>query len=279
MTITVAIKVGDGIVLASDSATTQTLTDSTGHSDTINVWNTANKIFNLRKQWPLASMTWGLAAIDGRTIAEHMKDLRREFTEGAPAVGKAPLDPEMYTVDEVAERVRAHFSTLLAGSSRRSFLGLLVAGYDAAHGMPGRAFEITFDDAGNESCEELLPGGEPGLLQWGQPEAIARLVDGVSSYLAQALVNLGTDAASAPLYVEAIKSQIAQPIIHDGMPIAEVVDLAEFLVDTTIKYVRFTPGHPVVGGPIEVAAITRHEGFKWARRKHHYSSSLNPTTE
>jgi len=276
MTITVAIKVGDGIVLASDSATTQTLTDSTGHSDTINVWNTANKIFNLRKQWPLGAMTWGLAAIDGRTIAEHMKDLRREFTDGAGSI--PPLDQD-YTVENVAQRVQAHFSGLLSNSAQRSFLGLLVAGYDGAFGAPGRAFEVTFDDAGNETCEELLPGGEPGLLQWGQPEAIARLVDGVSSYLVQALVNLGTDATSAPLYVEAIKSQIAQPIIHDGMPIAEVVDLAEFLVDTTIKYVRFTPGHPVVGGPIEVAAITRHEGFKWARRKHHYSSSLNPNSE
>jgi len=276
MTITVAIKVGDGIVLASDSATTQTLTDSTGHSDTINVWNTANKIFNLRKQWPLGAMTWGLAAIDGRTIAEHMKDLRREFTDGAGSI--PPLDQD-YTVENVAQRVQAHFSGLLAKRGQRPFLGLLVAGYDGAFGAPGRAFEVTFDDAGNETCEELLPGGEPGLLQWGQPEAIARLVDGVSSYLVQALVNLGTDATSAPLYVEAIKSQIAQPIIHDGMPIAEVVDLAEFLVDTTIKYVRFTPGHPVVGGPIEVAAITRHEGFKWARRKHHYSSSLNPNSE
>jgi len=29
-----------------------------------------------------------------------------------------------------------------------------------------------------------------------------------------------------------------------------------------ITYFRFTPGAPSVGGPIEIAAITKHEGFK-----------------
>jgi hypothetical protein len=29
-----------------------------------------------------------------------------------------------------------------------------------------------------------------------------------------------------------------------------------------IIYLHFTPGAPSVGGPIEIAAITKHEGFK-----------------
>lgn len=60
------------------------------------------------------------------------------------------------------------------------------------------------------------------------------------------------------------------------MPIQDAIDLVEFLVDLTIKYSQFSPGATTVGGPIEIAAITKHEGFKWVRRKHYFTSELNP---
>ena len=60
------------------------------------------------------------------------------------------------------------------------------------------------------------------------------------------------------------------------MPIQDAIDLAEFLVDLTIKYVRFSAGAQTVGGPIEIAAITKHEKFKWIHRKHYYDADLNP---
>jgi hypothetical protein len=63
------------------------------------------------------------------------------------------------------------------------------------------------------------------------------------------------------------------------MPIQDAIDLAEYLVHTTIQYVRFSPGEPVVGGPIEIATITKHEGFKWIRRKHFFEARLNPSYE
>jgi hypothetical protein len=60
------------------------------------------------------------------------------------------------------------------------------------------------------------------------------------------------------------------------MPIQDAIDLAHFLVDATIQFVRFSPGSPTVGGPIEIATITKHEGFKWVARKHYFESRLNP---
>jgi hypothetical protein len=50
-------------------------------------------------------------------------------------------------------------------------------------------------------------------------------------------------------------------------------------VYATIQYVRFTPGFPTVGGPIEIATITKHEGFKWVKRKHFFDTRLNPPLE
>ena len=107
------------------------------------------------------------------------------------------------------------------------------------------------------------------------PEAITRLVLGVSGNLGQALINLQVKPEEVPAYVEAIKAQFSTQIVNGAMPIQDAIDLAEFLVDVTIKYVRFCPGSETVGGPIEVAAISKHEGFKWTKRTHYYSGALN----
>ncbi len=66
------------------------------------------------------------------------------------------------------------------------------------------------------------------------------------------------------------------PLVEAPMPIQDAIDLAEFLVHTTVGFTRFKRGAPTVGGPIESAAITKHEGFKWVRRKHYFDRSLNP---
>ncbi|MEV6597312.1 hypothetical protein AB0M36_10665 [Actinoplanes sp. NPDC051346] len=113
-------------------------------------------------------------------------------------------------------------------------------------------------------------------MAFGQPEAINRIITGVSGSLGQALINLGMAPAHATQAVDDIIDQVQQPMVFAGMPVGEVIDLADFLVDATIKFVRFSPGHAVVGGPIEIAVLTRHEGFKWVKRKHHYPASLNP---
>jgi hypothetical protein len=69
---------------------------------------------------------------------------------------------------------------------------------------------------------------------------------------------------------------VQAPIVFPPMPIQDAIDLAEFLVHASIMYSRFSPGAPVVGGPIEIAAITKHEGFKWIKRKYYYDRKLNP---
>ena len=60
------------------------------------------------------------------------------------------------------------------------------------------------------------------------------------------------------------------------MPIQDTIDLAIFLAETAKRYSKFKMGAPTVGGPIEVAAITKHEGFKWIQRNYYYSADLNP---
>ena len=62
------------------------------------------------------------------------------------------------------------------------------------------------------------------------------------------------------------------------MPIQDAIDVAKFAVETAAKFARYSMDAETIGGPVEVAAITKHEGFKWVARKHYYSQELNVET-
>ena len=53
-----------------------------GSNAVVNVYNNANKIFNLRKGCPMGAITWGSGAIEKSSIAMLMKELRYELTHG-----------------------------------------------------------------------------------------------------------------------------------------------------------------------------------------------------
>lgn len=52
--------------------------------------------------------------------------------------------------------------------------------------------------------------------------------------------------------------------------------MAESLVNLTSFERRVTPDAETVGGPIDVAVISRGDGFIWIKRKHYFDPDLNP---
>lgn len=61
------------------------------------------------------------------------------------------------------------------------------------------------------------------------------------------------------------------------MPKQELIELAEALVSITAVERKATSDEGTVGGLIDVAFITKHEGFVWIKRKHYFPKDLNPT--
>jgi hypothetical protein len=68
------------------------------------------------------------------------------------------------------------------------------------------------------------------------------------------------------------------------MPMQDAIDLVRYLVQVVVGYVRFAPGALTVAPPIDIAAITAHDGFQWVARKQwfnptHNLSQIASTTE
>lgn len=56
----------------------------------------------------------------------------------------------------------------------------------------------------------------------------------------------------------------------------ELGEVAFSLVELTSRKRRYSTDMETVGGPIDVAILTRNEGFVWVRRKHYFDADLNP---
>lgn len=56
----------------------------------------------------------------------------------------------------------------------------------------------------------------------------------------------------------------------------ELGEVAYSLVELTSRKRRYSNDMETVGGPIDVAILTRNEGFTWVRRKHYFDADLNP---
>lgn len=106
MTVCVAVKVHDCIVFAADSATSLVSMNGDGLHSIDNIYKHGNKIFNLHKRLPVASMTAGIGNFGASSISTILKDFRQLLTLPGSDFSVAP---ENYTIEEIAFKARRYF--------------------------------------------------------------------------------------------------------------------------------------------------------------------------
>jgi hypothetical protein len=90
-------------------------------------------------------------------------------------------------------------------------------------------------------------------------------------------MELGLTQEQAEATKQKLYAGLYEAFWMNAMPVEDAIALTRYLVETTAGFVRFAVNRPkTVGGPIEVATITKHEGFRWVQRKHFYPAALNP---
>lgn len=291
MSIAILIGVHDGVVLAADSASTLVMTPPPGMNMPDgspplvgNVYDNANKIFNIVKGLPIGCITWGSGNIGNASIGTLVKDLRQKLTKTTkndPAK-EMGFDPTNYTMEGIAGIMAKFFdaecSSLDPRAKSNTNIGFLLGGYSKP-GNLGESWSLEIIQGVVQPPKPLRKPEESGINWGGQSESIQRMLFGFSPNIFAVLAQV-TQPTQDPAEVETnlaqlLLSRLRAPLVFAPMPIQDAIDLARFLVHTAIMFARFLPGPNTVGGPIEVAAITKHESFKWISRKHYYDQPLN----
>lgn len=255
MSLGVAVKGTEGIVLAADSRVT--LTAKRGNAPEFPIhFDNATKLLTFGEpNLHVGAVTWGDAVIGTKP-----NDLRTahsfvpEFESGLPRT--------RLTVEDFAKKLRDFYldqwQNKMPADYQGSGMTFAIGGFDkdAPYGTMYKLNIPKQPDPQEQSPNKF------GVSWGGQPEYAARLIHGYDRNL------LGLIKQKLKLTDKQIDSLVKtfRPL-NMGIPYAvlslqDCIDLAIFLVRTTIEAQSLSITLRGVGGAIDVAVITRRDGLK-----------------
>ena len=277
MSIAVLIGVHDGLVLAADSASTLTISVAPGAvTGVANVYDNANKIFNLYKGKPIGCVIFGAGSIGNSSIGTLIKDLRAALMdkEKGKKLG-IEFDPNNYTMEQVSKIVTKFLADECQKQKPASLLGmsigLLLGGY-STNGSLGESWSVEIQPGGKATePKQMRQPDQPGISWGGAAEVLQRIILGFSPTLFPVLAEVSGAKGQPPVSAQQMFEQLnplliaklQAPLVFAPMPIQDAIDLGRFLVHAATMYSRFLPGAQIVGGccgtsPEHLAEISRN---------------------
>lgn len=244
-------------------------TDSASSFASGMVYNHSKKIVNLREGLPIGAMVTGAGGIGNESIDTLLKDLRCRFSGADTAYADWELIPENYRMQDIASRVRQFlFEEKSKAHGATAWTKVRLCGYSASRPL-AEVWEVSLN---GEVCPEpaCVQNEQEFGLRWdGEYEALDRLVFGLGTRFNELSAKHGLPAEQALELREKLVPELYELLFVEAMPMRDAVDLARYLVETTIGFVKYSISRPkTVGGPIQIAAITKHEGFQWIQHGH-----------
>lgn len=257
MTIGINIAVPEGIVFAADSR--QTYANARGDIRVSS--DNAQKLFQLTP-WA-GAITWGWAFLLGRNIHSHVNDFRVSQASQATTVEGLARSLGQYMQQQYLAHIEKGSDKAVA-EGQYAF-ALFVAGYDPGH-KSGKVFEVYVPEG--EYHLRRTTDENPGAAWRGHYIPVSRLLNGFDPRLSD------LTGYSEELGESLNEYKLAYQIDYWSMTLQDAVDLAAFLVHTTITMERFSDGigmapgsSAVCGGAIDIAVIQPDNGFEWVQRK------------
>lgn len=259
MTVLVSVKINDGVVMATDSASSF----ASGM-----IYHNSRKIVNLREGLPIAAMVTGAGGIGNESMNTLLKDLRQRFTGQDPAHKDWTIDPGDYQLENIAAKLRRFlFEEKSLAHGATTWTKFRLCGYSAGRPL-AEVWEVNLMGANCPSPSCIQHEQEFGLRWDGEYEALDRLVFGLGTRFNESAVRHGLATEEAAALREKLVPDLYELLFIEAMPMQDAIDLARYLVDTTIGFVKYSVSRPkTVGGPIEIASISKHEGFQWVQRR------------
>ena len=258
MSLGVVVKGPEGIALAADTRVTVASQRGDGPEISVNFDN-ATKLLRFDKphKW-VAAVTYGIAVIGTRTAHSFM-----------PEFGLT-LGNKRLSICQYAKRLSDFFNRQWEGlgiPSQESATGsmtFIVGGYDAEKPY-GTVFLFTIPDSPDPQPRNLDGFG----MTWGgQLQIASRIIHGFDPNLLELLrQEFNLSDSQTQKFANALRQNLAYTIPYSVLPLQDCVDLATFLIRTTMTAQNLAVGSRGVGGAIDVATITRRDGLKWVQKK------------
>jgi hypothetical protein len=263
MSLGIAFKGPEGIVLAADSRVTlnNMLKQPNGQQVVIaSTFDNATKLLKVKGQEFVGAVTYGVGA-----IGQQAPRTAHSFIPEFEASLQEKHNGNRLSVEQFAQELSDFFldqwNTHMKGSiPQGGDMVFLVGGYDEGSAY-GRVFDFFIPNKPKPN-EQYADTGQFGAVWGGQREHVDRLLSG---YDPRVLDMVGSEFQLDQAKIDAFKLKLAQlttPIPFAFLPLQDSVDLSIFLIRTTIRIQTWLVGVRGVGGAIDVATITKTDGFR-----------------
>jgi hypothetical protein len=272
VSVVIAVKVSEGLVLAADSAATlqgQIQGPQGVQSGILKTYTNARKLLQIG-DFPIGVLTWGQAFLGLRTVEsiirewEHKTHLtsREQYSKEA----KKPA-----SVKDCAEGLRKHLVNVYDAEfqslpkDQRPGMGFLVAGYSDGEFFPEMWRFVLPIESGQIHNQRPDVNGKPefGASWFGLTDPIVRLHFGRDDMVLKIIsekFKISEDDLRKAL------TPLEYPIPFAVMPLQDAIDYANYMINVAIGRFRFVLGPELCGGQVDIAAITQSK-FDWISRK------------
>ena len=259
MTLSVVVKGPEGIVLAADTRINLHSQGPKVPFPLLVNYDDVTKLLNFGPphDW-VGAVTYGAPLIGTRTAHSFVPELESQ------------LGSRRLSVREYAARISSFFQeqwheTYEANSEQTpSGMYFIVGGFDP-------------DDPHGKVCEFSIPLQDGAELKdhmgfcvrWGgETDIINRLIHGYDPKMLQLVQKrFGVSRKELEEFRLSLKHELEHNIPYEVLPLQGCVDLAVLLIRTTMTTQKLAIGARGVGGAIEIATITRTEGWSWIQKK------------
>lgn len=231
MSLIIALHLGEGIVMASDSRTTfSTITTQPNgtiiHNNGIHYSDSSYKTF-LTPQG-IGISTCGQASINNKPIAGYIESFINEHKDG--------------NVDEIKDEIIPYFKGLCPTIDTHFIIG----GYmKSERKYEQKLYKVLTATDGIESIDTKIQGA----IWDGEIDVLSRVL--TTMYL--------KNGTALPDY----------PIPFNHFTIQDAIDFAKYAIQTTIDTMKFQQRGKTVGGPVDVLIIKPDNAFWIARKELH----------
>lgn len=275
MSLGIAFKGPEGIVLAADSRVTVNAQlpgpPGVGGQNTVillpSTFDNATKLLKVESQKFVGAVTYGAGAI-GMQTPRTAHSFLPEFESSLPN--------QRLSVEDFSARLSGFFLSRWNDAKMPTPVPMgqdmtfLVAGYDEAAAY-GRVFEFLIPSS--PAPVEKVPIGQFGARWGGQHQIMSRLINGFDPMTVKIARDFLHSPAPQtppgqpdPLEIE-FGTKLGSKIPWQFLPLQDCVDLCIFALRSTITLQKWVVDIRGVGGAIDVATVTRTEGFKYIQQK------------